>query len=61
MITIAVVFVASFALVATAMMAVIWAMDVNRQLKTWRERQRQRLRLNESNAAWERNREMIMY
>jgi hypothetical protein len=61
MITIVVVFIASFALVAAAMMAVVWAMGVNRELKVWKERQRQRLRLAENQNAWERNREMIMY
>lgn len=61
MITIVVVFFASFAIVAAAMMAVVWAMDVNRELKVWKERQRERIRLSENNAAWERNREMIMY
>jgi hypothetical protein len=61
MITIIVVFIVSFAVVAAAMMAVVWAIDVNRRLNLWNERQRQRIQLGENNAAWERNREMIVY
>jgi hypothetical protein len=61
MITIIVVFIVSFDVVAAAMMAVVWAIDVNRRLNLWNERQRQRIQLGENNAAWERNREMIVY
>jgi len=61
MITIVVVFVSSFLIVAAVMVAIVWTMSVNAELKAWKERQRQRIRLSENNAAWERNREMIVY
>ena len=61
MITIVVVFVSSFLIVAAVMVVILWTMSVNAELKAWKERQRQRIRLSENNAAWERNREMIVY
>ncbi|HEY1810525.1 MAG TPA: hypothetical protein VGG42_18315 [Acidobacteriaceae bacterium] len=55
-----VVFVASFAIVAAAMMGVVWASSINAELKTRNDKHR-RLAVDESYASWQRNREMIVY
>jgi hypothetical protein len=60
MTTIVVVFIASFAVVGAAMMAVVWTMSINAELKARNEKQR-RHSIDESHAAWVRNREMVVY
>ncbi|HEX3985629.1 MAG TPA: hypothetical protein VHX13_03380 [Acidobacteriaceae bacterium] len=58
--TIVAVFLASFAVVAVAMIAIVWAMGVKAELKARNEKQRRRA-IDESYATWQRNREMIVY
>lgn len=58
--TIAVVFIASFAVVATAMMAIVWVMSIHAELKA-RNAKQDRRSIDESYAAWKHNREMVVY
>ncbi|HZZ38724.1 MAG TPA: hypothetical protein VFE06_06320 [Acidobacteriaceae bacterium] len=54
------VFIASFAVVGIAMMAIAWTMSIHAELKVRNSRQR-RHSIDESHAAWKHNREMIVY
>ncbi|MFZ0631765.1 MAG: hypothetical protein WA399_07120 [Acidobacteriaceae bacterium] len=58
--TIAVVFIASFAVAAAAMLAIVWVMSIHSELKARNEKQR-RHSIDESHSAWRHNREMIVY
>jgi hypothetical protein len=60
MTTIVIVFFASFAVVAAAMMAIVWVVGVHAELKARNEKQNRRA-IDESYATWQRNREMIVY
>ncbi|MGA8532114.1 MAG: hypothetical protein WB622_20485 [Acidobacteriaceae bacterium] len=58
--TLVVVFIASFAVVAAAMVAIVWTMSIHAELKA-RNAQQHRRSIDESYAAWQHNREMIVY
>ncbi len=55
-----VVFIASFAVVGAAMVAIVWAMSIHAELKLRNSKQRGHC-IDESYAAWKHNREMIVY
>lgn len=54
------VFIATFAVVAAAMVAIAWTMSIHAELKTRNAKQRRRS-IDESHANWQHNREMIVY
>ncbi len=57
---IAVVFIASFVVVAAAMVAIAWTLGIHAELKA-RNGKHRRHAVDESYASWQSNREMIVY
>lgn len=55
-----VVFFASFAVVAAAMMAIAWVMSIRAEVKL-RNSKLRRHSIDESHVAWQHNREMTVY
>lgn len=58
--TMLIVFFASFAVVSALLLAVLWAMNAETELKVWKQQQRMKL-LAENRDAWNANRHMVMY
>ncbi len=54
------VFIASFAVVGIAMMAIAWTISIHAELKLRNSKQRRRS-IDESYSAWQHNREMTVY